>query len=73
MEKLIELLLNYVEPDEPITADSDLRNDCGLSSFDSVCVIDDISTVFGISASYADLKSCSTVNDLWNVIVSKMN
>lgn len=73
MEKLIELLLNYVDPDEPITADSDLINDCGLSSFDSVCVIDDISSVFGINASHADIKSCSTVNDLWNVIVSRMN
>lgn len=73
MEKLIELLLNYVDPDEPITADSDLRNDCGLSSFDSVCVIDDISAVFGINADHADIKGCSTVNDLWNVIVSRMN
>ena len=71
MEKLIEILLNYVDPDEPITADSHLRNDCGLSSFDSVCVMEEVSAVFGIKAGFADYKACSTVNDLWNIIEAK--
>ena len=72
MEKLIEILLNYVDPDEPITADSNLRNDCGLSSFDSVCVMDEVNTVFDIKMGFADFKTCSTVNDLWNCIEEKV-
>ena len=71
MEKLIEVLLNYVDPDEPITADSDLRNDCGLSSFDSVCVMEELGIVFGIKVDFSDYKACSTVNDLWNIIEAK--
>ena len=71
MEKLIDILLNYVDPDEPITGQSDLRNDCGLSSFDSVCMMEEVSAVFGVEMGYADYKLCSTVNDLWNSIEAK--
>ena len=71
MEKLIEILLNYVDPDEPITAESSLRNDCGLSSFDSVCLMDEVSAVFGVRMGFEDLKACSTVNDLWSCIEKK--
>ena len=72
MEKLIEILLNYVDPDEPITAESSLRNDCGLSSFDSVCVMDEVSAVFGVRMGFEDFKACSTVSDLWNSIEKKV-
>lgn len=72
MEKLIEILLNYVDPDEPIKADSNLRNDCGISSFDSVCVMEEVSAVFGVKMGYADFRVCSTVSDLWNSIEKKV-
>ena len=71
MEKLIDILLNYVDPDEPITGQSDLRNDCGLSSFDSVCMMEEVSAVFGVEMGYADYKLCTTVSDLWNSIEAK--
>ena len=39
MEKIIEKILEYVEVDGEITAESSLKLDCGLTSFDTTCLI----------------------------------
>lgn len=65
MEKIIETILNYVEPDEEITAESSLKNDCGLTSFDMVCLIDELSAQFGVEVADTEVRKCSTVGELY--------
>ena len=64
MDKIIELILLYVEPEEEITASSKLKNDCGLTSFDMVCLVEEIATKFGVDLSSDKIKNCVTVGDL---------
>ncbi len=64
MEKIIDLLLNYVEPDEPITEETNIKYDLGMSSFDLVCFGDDLRDEFGVKFTPKDFKSCDTVGKL---------
>lgn len=67
MNKIIEAILNYVEPDEEITASSKLKSDCGLTSFDMVCLIEELSGEYNVSVENSQLKKCVTVKDLCEV------
>lgn len=67
MNKIIETILNYVEPDEEITMDSKLKADCGLSSFDMICLVEELSTEYNVTVDNAELKKCVTVKDLCSV------
>ena len=64
MEKIIDIILNYVEPDEEITENSRLRADCGLTSFDTVCLAQDLCREFGKDIDNVDIRKCVTVGDL---------
>lgn len=64
MNTVINIILNYVEPEEEITLDSDLRADCGLSSFDMICVLQELTAEFSKDVSEKSLKDCVTVGDL---------
>ncbi|MCQ2462295.1 MAG: phosphopantetheine-binding protein [Clostridia bacterium] len=64
MEGLIEKILEYVEPDEEITPDSALKADCGLTSFDLVCITEDLSRERGMKADKVNIRACVTVKDL---------
>ena len=64
MDKIIDTILEFVEPDAEITADSNLRTDCGLSSFDSVCLLERLCEDFGKDVDEKELRNCRTVGDL---------
>ncbi|MBR0536776.1 MAG: acyl carrier protein [Clostridia bacterium] len=64
MEKIIDVILNYVEPDEEITGSSLLKQDCGLTSFDTTCVIGELCDSYGVDPSALDLRKVKTVKDL---------
>lgn len=64
MEKLIELFLNYVEPDENITADTSIKEDLGMSSFDLVCLAEEIFAEFGVKLNAENFRNCRTVGKL---------
>lgn len=64
MEKIIELLLNYVEPDDDITADTNIKSDLGMSSFDLACLSNDIFEEFGIILTADDFRNFITVGKL---------
>lgn len=61
---IIEKILDYVELEEEITEGSSLRNDCGLTSFDTVCLFDDLCKEFGKDIDQVAVRSCETVGDL---------
>ena len=63
MKKIIEMLLNYVEPDDEIT-----KSDLGLSSFDLVCLGDDIFNEFGVKFTADDFRAYNTVGKLSSYI-----
>ena len=48
MEHIIETILNYVEPDGEITGDSLLKQDCGLTSFDTVSLYGELTREYGV-------------------------
>lgn len=64
MEKIIEKILEYVEVDDEITADSLLKADCGLTSFDTTCLIGDLCAEFGKDEKSIDARNLKTVGDL---------
>lgn len=64
MEKIIEKILEYVEVDGEITAESSLKLDCGLTSFDTTCLIGDLSAEFGVDEKSIDIRNIKTVGEL---------
>ena len=69
METIIETILEFVEPDCEITAESSLRADCGLSSFDSICLLDALCTKFNKEVNETVIRECHTVQDLANLFL----
>ena len=68
MEKIIEKILEYVEPDCEITADSTLKYDCGLTSFDTTCVVGELCEAYGVSDSDVNLRKIRTVGELYEAL-----
>lgn len=64
MDRIIDTILEFVEPDEEITAESTLKGDCGLSSFDTVCLLDALCSEFGKNVDEISVRECQTVQDL---------
>lgn len=69
MEKLIELIENYVEADE-IVAESSFKIDLGLSSFDTMCLINDIKSELGADIKAKDFVTYKTVGEMAEYIES---
>ena len=69
MEKIIDIILEFVEPENEITKDSNLRSDCGLSSFDSVCLLDRLCEEYEKDVDEKALRQCHTVEDLAKLFV----
>lgn len=67
MDKLIEVIMNYVELDE-ITSDMTFRNDLGLGSFDTVCMIDEIKDTMGVTLKPSDFVTHKTVGEMASYI-----
>lgn len=63
MEKLIELIGNYVEADE-ITSASSFKSDLGLSSFDTMCLITDIEVAMNVKLKPTDFVANKTVGEM---------
>lgn len=70
MQELIAIIENYVEADE-ITADTSFKKDLGLSSFDTVCMIDEIKTELGVKLEPADFVKYKTVGKMAEYIESR--
>ncbi len=68
MERLIEIILNYVEPDEEITAETSLKSGLGMSSFDLVCLAEEIYDEFGVKLTADIFRECDTIGKLASYI-----
>ncbi len=67
-EKIVDIILNYVEPDEEITTATSIKGDLGMSSFDIVCFADELRETFNVKLSVDDFKDCDTVGLLAEII-----
>lgn len=73
MEKLIELILNYVEPDDEITADTDIKSGLGMSSFDLVCLSEEIFDEFGVKLNAEVFRDCDTIGKIADYLAEHKN
>ena len=69
IEKLVEILENYVEADE-IKSEDNFKSDLGMSSFDTMCLINDIKSELGVSLQAKDFVEHKTVGDMAEYISS---
>ena len=69
-ERIIDTLLNYVEPEEEITAETDIKSELGMSSFDLVCFADELYEAFGVALTPDNFRDFCTVGQLADFIGS---
>lgn len=69
MEELINIIMNYVEADE-IGEDTSFKNDLGMSSFDTVCMISEIKNTIGVQLEPGDFIKYKTVGSMARYINS---
>ena len=62
-ERLVQILENYVEVDE-IKAEDNFKLDLGMSSFDTMCMVNDIKTEFGVELKAVDFVNNKTVGEM---------
>lgn len=70
-EQVKEILAKYVSPDTPITENSALTSDLGLSSFDLVEIVTDFEDEFDIEISDRDIRKLIKVQDIIDYITDK--
>ena len=68
-ERLVQILENYVEVDE-IKAEDNFKLDLGMSSFDTMCMVNDIKTEFGVELKAVDFLNNKTVGEMADYIAS---
>ena len=64
MNELIKIIENYVEYDGEITPELTFKNDLGLSSFDTVCMIEELKSVFKNHLEPSDFIRYKTVGEM---------
>ena len=69
MEELINIIMNYVEADE-IGEDTSFKNDLGMNSFDTVCMIAEIKNTIGVQLEPGDFIKYKTVGSMAGYINS---
>ncbi|MBP3938632.1 MAG: acyl carrier protein [Clostridia bacterium] len=62
-ESLVKILENYIEADE-IKSEDNFRLDLGLSSFDTMCIVDDVKNEFGVELKAIDFVNNKTVGEM---------
>ena len=60
-EKIKDMFLNYVEPDDEITPDTRIKSGLGMSSFDLICFADDVNATFVVKLTAEDFRNNRTV------------
>ena len=67
--QLVEILENYVEV-EDITPESNFRADLEMSSFDTMCLVSDIKSEYGIVLEAKDFVEHKTVGEMAEYIAT---
>lgn len=70
MERLIKIIENYVEYDGEITRDLTFRGDLGLSSFDTVCMTEELKSEFSKEITPGDFIKHKTVGEMLDFLLA---
>jgi acyl carrier protein len=68
-EKFVEILDNYIEIDG-ITPDHTFSGDLEINSFDTLCIVTDVKSVFGVRLKLSDFIDYKTVGQMAEYIAS---
>lgn len=71
-EKIRDMFLNYVEPDDEITPDTRIKSGLGMTSFDLICFADDVNIAFGVKLTVDDFRANRTVGAISEFIEKNM-
>lgn len=63
-DKVVDIILNYVDPDDAITPETNIKSGLCMSSFDLVCLSDEIHDEFGVVLTADDFRECDTMGKL---------
>ena len=69
IEKLVEIIENYVEVDE-IKSEDSFKLDLGMSSFDTMCMVAEIESTMGVKLTTADFVKYKTVGEMAKYIAT---
>ena len=69
IERLIEIIENYVEADE-IKSEDSFKLDLGMSSFDTMCMVSEIEATMGVKLTAADFIKHKTVGEMAKYIAT---
>ncbi len=64
LEQITEIISNYVDLEEPITEETSLRGDLGMSSLDLINLAVEVEDTFDIMIPDKEINGMNTVKDL---------
>ncbi len=64
VNEIIDIILNYVEPENEITEETNIKSDLGMSSFDLVCFADELFERYGVTFTPDIFREFTTIGDL---------
>ena len=70
-KQIISIIKDNIEEKYDITADTDLRNELGLDSFDTMMIINAIEDEFDITIDESDFDNIKTVLDIIKLLQGK--
>ena len=70
-EQIISIIKDNIEEKYDVTADTDLRNELGLDSFDTMMIINAIEDEFDITIEESDFDNIKTVFDIIKLLLTK--
>ncbi len=70
-KQIISIIKDNIEEKYDVTADTDLRNELGLDSFDTMMIINAIEDEFDITIEESDFDNIKTVFDIIQLLLTK--
>lgn len=70
-EQIISIIKDNIEEKYDVTANTDLRNELGLDSFDTMMIINAIEDEFDITIEESDFDNIKTVLDIIKLLLTK--
>ena len=71
LEKINEIISNYVDLEEPITEETSLRGDLGMSSLDLINLAVEVEDTFDVMIPDKEINSMNTIKDLITYLALK--
>lgn len=71
-ERIIEIIKDGTEYDGEITSDMNLIEEIGLSSLESMVLIGELESEFGIELPIDEVKQVSNIGELQDLVIKKL-